>query len=235
MVKWWIRCFLEEVEIIIDTKLLPRRILAYIAGLLILAFGVAFSINSELGVSPVSSVPYVVHHILPFDITVGTATNAVFIIFILLQIAILRKQYKWFNLTQILFATIFGFFADFTLWVMGGLQFPTYAGRLGMLAISVVLIAIGIVFIMAGRLAPLPPEGFAASIETRWPKIKFHVAKMVMDSALVVISLSLSLIFAGEVMGVREGTVISAIVIGKIIPYIKKALRPILVKLEPME
>lgn len=223
---------------IIDTKLLPQRIFAYVVGLLILAFGVGFSINSDLGVSPVSSVPYVVHHVLPFEITVGTATNIIFVIFILLQIVVLGKRFQWFNLTQIVFSTIFGFFLDFARWVMGGdigdggLQFPTYAGQLAMLAISIVLIAIGIVFIMAGRLAPLPPEGFAASVETRWPKIKFHVAKMAMDSGLVVISVVLSLIFLGYLVGVREGTVLSAILIGKIIPYIKKGFRPILIKLE---
>ncbi|MCL2235313.1 MAG: DUF6198 family protein [Defluviitaleaceae bacterium] len=217
---------------IIDTKKLPQRIIAYVAGLMILAFGVAFSINSDLGVSPVSSVPYVVSYLVS-ALSVGNATTAIFVIFIIMQILILRKDYKWFNLTQILFAAIFGFFLDFAQWVMGDLQFPTYAGRLGMLAISIVLIAIGIVFIMAGRLAPLPPEGFAQSLETRFERVKFHVAKMAMDSGLVIIALALSLVFLGRVIGVREGTVISAIAIGKIIPFIRKMLRPILAKLEP--
>ena len=36
------------------------RILFYVLGLLIMAFGVAISVNSELGVSTVNSLPYVI-------------------------------------------------------------------------------------------------------------------------------------------------------------------------------
>lgn len=45
------------------TKSFLIRLLIYILGLLILALGVAFSINSNLGVSPVSSLPYVISQI----------------------------------------------------------------------------------------------------------------------------------------------------------------------------
>ena len=35
-----------------------ERIIFYVLGLLVLAFGVAVSVNSNLGVSPVNSLPY---------------------------------------------------------------------------------------------------------------------------------------------------------------------------------
>ena len=37
-----------------------KRIVIYLAGLFFVALGVAFSVNSNLGVSPVNSLPYVV-------------------------------------------------------------------------------------------------------------------------------------------------------------------------------
>lgn len=42
-----------------DTKLI-NRFLAYILGLFFLSLGVTFSINSQLGISPVNSLPYVI-------------------------------------------------------------------------------------------------------------------------------------------------------------------------------
>ena len=41
-----------------------RKAAVYAAGLLFMAFGVAFSVNSGLGVSPVNSLPYVVSLVL---------------------------------------------------------------------------------------------------------------------------------------------------------------------------
>ena len=63
-------------------------------GLIIMAFGVAFSIKAGLGTSPISSVPYVTSEIS--GLSVGTTTIIMNFIFVLMQIAILRKQYDWF-------------------------------------------------------------------------------------------------------------------------------------------
>jgi len=194
-----------------------------------LAFGVVFAMNSDLGTSPVASVPYVAALLLP--ISVGMLSTAMFLVFIAIQIAILRKQFKLLDLTQLGFAFVFGFFVDFAVFIMDGLQFPGYIGRLLMIIIGIILIAIAISFLITARLPLLPPESLCAAIEKRvsprWPRFKFHIVKMCLDSVLVIIALSVSLIFLGEVAGVREGTVLSAIAIGKIIPYVRKALAPI--------
>ena len=116
------------------------RVIVYALGLLILAFGVAFSVNSNLGVSPANSFPYVVSLIL--NQKMGTCVTVIFISYILLQILILRKEFQWINLTQILFSTLFGKFVDFAKMVLGDFCIPTYAGRLLMLAISLSLIHI---------------------------------------------------------------------------------------------
>ena len=39
---------------------LPQRVAVYVLGIMFIALGVAFSINSDLGISTVSSLPYVV-------------------------------------------------------------------------------------------------------------------------------------------------------------------------------
>jgi uncharacterized membrane protein YczE len=204
------------------------RIAAYAIGLLILAFGVAFSVNSNLGVSPANSFPYVVSLIISQKM--GTCVTVIFICYILLQILILRKDFQWINLTQILFSTLFGKFVDFAKFVLSDFCIPTYAGRLLMLAISVVLIAIGISMYMGAKLVNMPTEGLASAIASKLPNKEFHQVKVMVDCASVSTGLILSVIFLGGLQGIREGTIISAIVIGKVIPYANKLTKPILQK-----
>ena len=204
------------------------RIVAYAIGLLILAFGVAFSVNSNLGVSPANSFPYVVSLIL--NTKMGNCVTVIFICYILLQILILRKDFQWINLSQILFSTLFGKFVDFAKLVLDGFCFPTYAGRLLMLAISVVLIAIGISMYMGAKLVNMPTEGLASAIAAKLPNKEFHQTKVMVDCASVGTALILSVCFLGGLQGIREGTIISAIVIGKVIPYANKVTKPILQK-----
>jgi len=207
-----------------------QRVATYIAGLFILAWGVAFSINSDLGVSPVNTLPVVVARI--FDTLPGMWTTTMMAMFMFVQIIILRRKYKLINLTQIFFSFAFGLFLDLTLWLMRGYQFPTYFGRFGMLIISIFLISAGLTLIIGAKLVPLPPEGLCIVIASLFKNGKFHVVKMIFDSSLVLAGIVLALIFLGGLddvlLSVREGTVISAVAIGKMIPYCQKVMSPLL-------
>lgn len=96
-----------------------KRYLLLLAGLAVMAFGVAFSIKASLGTSPISSVPYVVSLFTP--LTVGTATITMHCVFILLQILILRKNYHPIQLMQLPVAFFFGYLTDFGVWAVQGI------------------------------------------------------------------------------------------------------------------
>jgi uncharacterized membrane protein YczE len=198
----------------------------YILGLFVLAFGVAMSINSRLGVSPVNAVPYITGRIFGTD--PGRWATAMFILFALMQIAILKKDFRPFDMIQIIFAIFFGYFLDFALWIQGGFQLPTYFGQLAMLIASIILIAAGLVLIISTKIIALPPEALCMAIAGKIKGAKFHNVKIIVDSSLVINAIALSLLILGGLEGIREGTVLSAILIGKTIPPIKKALSPIL-------
>ena len=53
------------------------RILFYVLGLFVMAFGVTFAANSNLGMSPVNSIPAVLSAIT--NIEMGTVVSAVFV------------------------------------------------------------------------------------------------------------------------------------------------------------
>lgn len=206
-----------------------QRVLFYIAGLFFLAFGVAFSVNSKLGVSPVNSLPYVVSLVSGIDM--GTCVVAIFSSYILIQILLLKRQFCWINLTQILFSTIFGYFVDLAKWIVGDFALPTYFGQLGMLAISIVLVAVGVCLYMDVNLVNMPMEGMTYAVkETIFPKRQFHDVKVIMDCAIVGIGILLSLVCLGKVEGIREGTVICALLVGKIMKPLQKVIKPFLEK-----
>lgn len=198
-----------------------NRVLIYIIGLFSLAMGVAFSVNANLGVSPVNSLPYVISVIL--SVPMGNCVTVVFASYILLQIIILRKEFKWINLTQLIFSTIFGYFVDFTKWILGDFTIPTYFGSLAMVAVSLVLIALGIMLYVEANLVPMPMEGLTMALAGKLHK-PFPRMKIIVDCIVVAIGIVLSLVFLHKLDGIREGTVITALLVGKLIPPIKKAI-----------
>lgn len=200
------------------------RILIYALGLLFLAFSVAFAINSDLGMSPVNSLPYAIS--LVSGVQLSTCVIIVFSFYILLQIVLLGKNFKWYNLFQLAFSTLFGYFVDFAKWALGDFCLPTYFGRLGMLAISIVLISIGISLYIDAKLIPMPMEGLTLALSDRL-HVKFHNMKIIVDCIVVGLAAALSLLFLHRLEGVREGTIISALLVGKAIALMQRWIQPL--------
>ncbi len=206
------------------------RLLVYLLGLFLLAMGVAISINSNLGVSPVSSLPYIFSLILNLPMSLCIA--GVFAVYILLQALILRRAFRPVSLVQIVFSFVFGYFTDLAKWIIGDFAIPTYAGRLAMLAVSVVLIAIGVHLYVSVKLLPMPMEGLSLAISSK-TGLPFHNTKMIIDCLVVGVAIALSFLFLGGLSGIREGTVITAVVVGRVIGLIRRPLAPLLRRLCP--
>lgn len=204
---------------------LARRAVIYALGLLSMAFGVALSINSGLGVSPVNSLPYVVSLILKADM--GSCVAGIFSLYVLVQILICRRDFSWINLTQLLFSTLFGYFVDFAKAVVGDFAPSAYAGQMALLVASMLLVALGVCLYMDAGLVNMPMEGMAKAVSDRLLRgMAFHDIKVLMDCAAVAAALALSLVFLGEVQGIREGTLLCALLVGKLMKPMQKAAKP---------
>lgn len=203
------------------------RVLIYIPGLFFMAIGVAVSVNANLGISPVNSLPYVISRISGFALS--SCVIGVFTVYILAQIVLLRREFQWINLTQLIFSTIFGYFVDFAKWLLGDFCLPTYAGRLVMLAASIVVVSLGVELYLEASLVPMPMEGMTLAL-AQVTKKPFPNVKIVVDCTVVLLGLVLSLALLHRLDGVREGTIIAAVVTGKVIALIKKPLSPLIQK-----
>ena len=182
-------------------------------GLTIMAFGVAFSIKADLGISPISTVPYVTS--LISGLSVGTTTIIMNFLFVLIQIAILRRQYDWFQLLQFPAAIVFGTMIDVAEYLLQGIQVSNYLEEWLFCIIGIVLIALGISVEVMANLVTTAGEGIVLAICKVAP-VKFGNMKMGFDITLVCISVVLSLVFLGGVEGVREGTLAAMIFVGQV-------------------
>ena len=201
-----------------------KRLVVYVFGLFIIAFGVSISKMSDLGVSPVNSIPCVISEILQVDM--GICTTCVFIGFILIQLLIMRKDFQWKNLLQILCSTLFGSFVSLTNRIAEMLLpvCSNYAMRLVYVGISMILIAVGILLYIEADVLLMPGEGVMQAVSYK-TNIAFSTAKLGFDWSVVIISAILSLIFMKGLVGVREGTVIAAFGVGICLKFITKFLQ----------
>jgi len=193
--------------------------------MLVLAFGVVFAINSGLGVSSVTSLPFVIS--LVTGVNIGVCVAAIFTLSILIQVVILRNEFRYIDFTQIIFTFMFGYFVAFAQMLIGDFRIPTYAGQLVMLAISIILLTCGLTMYIEARLVNMPAEGLVASIAYK-AGTAFHTIKMPLDCFIVTISVTLSFMFLGELHGIREGTILSALFVGRLMPVMKRLIMPVI-------
>ena len=202
---------------------LAARLTIYCLGLLVLAFGIALSVNCNLGVSPVSSLPYVVSQIL--GISLGTCTTLVYGTYVLIQMVLNGRKFQPALLLQLVFSTIFGYFVDGAKAILGDSMLPTYLGQLAMLAVSIVLIGFSLVLYIDVKIAPMPAEGLVGCIAEKTGK-PFSNMKTMFDCASVAAAIVLSLLFLGKLSGIREGTILTALLAGRMMGLLRKWIGP---------
>lgn len=198
------------------------RCLLLVAGLFIMAFGVAFSIKAGLGTSPISSLPYVLSLFTP--LTVGTATIALHVTLILLQILLLRRRYDPVQLLQLPVALVFGGLTDFSVWALQSITVSAYPARWVLCLAGILLVGVGVSFEVTANLVTLAGEGMVLAVCKVFP-VSFGNVKIGFDVTLVVIASVLSLLFLGGLYGVREGTVAAAFCVGLIARQVNRPMR----------
>lgn len=202
-----------------------QRLFLYLVGMLLVAVGVAWSIRSGLGISPVTSLPYVLSLVSGLDLAV--AVVLVYLVFVGIQFLLEPKAFRVYHLLEVVVAVLFGAFTDISKWMINQIPLPelNYTGRLLLLAVSMVLIAIGVVLYVNTHLIPMAMEGMQKAFAHRFHKEFGHI-KILVDTGVVLLAAALSLVCTHTLVGIREGTVLSAIVIGKIVHLIQPSIQP---------
>ena len=190
-----------------------KRICLFVIGLFIMSLGVAFSIVSTLGTTPISSNSYSLALIT--NINIGITTFIFNAALILIQFLILRSRFHKRRLLQLINCVLFGYFTDLALYIVSFIPFDgSVIMMIVFLFISIFLTAFGIFVYMPANIAPLPGEGCVESVAivTNW---RFSTIKIGFDATMVIISLIMCGLWYTNILGaVNIGTIISAFLVG---------------------
>ena len=120
---------------------------------------------------------------------------------------------------------------DFAKAVVGDFALPTYPGQLIMLAVSMVFVALGVCLYMDAGLVNMPMEGMTNAIAERIVKKPFHDVKVAVDCLAVAAAILLSFVGLGGLEGIREGTLLCALLVGKMMKPMQKVVAPLVARL----
>ena len=207
-----------------------KRYIIFLVGLFVNSLGVSLITKANLGTSPISSIPYVLS--LNFPLTLGNFTIIFSILLIILQLFILRKNFKLEHLLQIPISILFGYFIDLTMLLFSFVNPTAYIAKLIYLLIGCVILDFGVYMEVLADVAMLPGESFVRAIVQTWHR-EFGSTKVCFDVSMAVIAAALSFILAHRLDGVREGTVIAALLVGflarqfgRLLAFVKPMLFP---------
>lgn len=205
-----------------------KRLLVYAVGLFCMAVGVVLSVKSALGVSPVTSLANVVSQITRADL--GLCTTLVYCSYLLVEIAVLRRDFKPHMLLQVVGTFVFGSLVSLVTKLLAFLPAPTfYPMRLLYLVCSIPMVALGVMLYLAPNILPLPAEGLSLALSVKTGR-SVATCKTGFDCTVVLLSVTLSLIFFHGLVGIREGTILSALLVGFVMKRLMRVCQPALLR-----
>ena len=198
-----------------------KRYVIFLIGLFVNSLGVSLITKASLGTSPISSIPYVLS--LSFPFTLGNFTIFFSVFLILLQLVILRRNFKLEHVLQIPVSILFGYFIDLTMILFTWVNPQSYIMKIVYLLIGCLILGFGVYMEVLADVVMLPGESFVRAIVLTW-KTNFGTTKICFDVSMAVIAAILSFVFKGQLNDVREGTVIAALLVGFIARVLGKRL-----------
>lgn len=200
-----------------------------LVGLFVMASAMAFLSVAGLGISPVQSLAYVISCKFPDVITFGTASAIWNMILVVVQILLLRKEFRLWELLQIPLTLYFAVVIDLAK------GFVTIApvgmtARVMVMLLGVAVLAFGIFLTVEGNLVMNSGEAAVKAIAKKAKK-SFGNVKVVFDIGIVLTAIVTSLLLFGEFRWdmVGIGTLCSAFFTGFVIKGLGK-LKGLLIK-----
>lgn len=208
-------------RILIDhINITAKRLCLYIFGLFFLSLGVSFSIQANLGVSPVSSLAYA--FTLSTGISIGIMTVAANVLFIIIQIILSKKLNVREASVQLLIAFLFGFMMDITLALLQVFPAPeTWVMRGVFLVTSLFVVSLGLLGYFSAKFPLMPYDELTHVISEKF-NMQFSKAKITSDLLNVLAAGLICIVFIQSLGSIGVGTLIAAYFIGKITGFMMK-------------
>ncbi|WP_035757625.1 YczE/YyaS/YitT family protein [Granulicoccus phenolivorans] len=191
----------------------------FVVGIFLMSLGVALTVRAGIGTTPISSLPVVFS--TAFPLSLGTTTVIINVLLIILQILLLRRDYPRFQLWQLPAGFLFGGLCDLSIWLTRGIEVHAYWAQLLVSVAGTLVLAVGVWMQVTPKVLNLPGEGAVIAL-CHVTGAEFGKVKVIFDWTLVALAAISSLLLMGRLEGVREGTVISAFLVGILVRFFSR-------------
>ncbi len=188
-----------------------KRYTVFLLSIVVVGTGITMITQAGLGTTAVASIPFVLSR--STALSFGTLTMLLNILWVFLQWIILRSRFEKKQFLQFLVGPVLGIAIDVSALLLGPLAPSIYIGQLLYLIIGSVVLAFGVFMQIEASVIYNPVEGIVYAI-ARVINKQFGDIKVTFDFVLVLIATVLSFILLGRIVGLREGTILSALLIG---------------------
>lgn len=193
-------------------RLLPRPLML-MAGLGANALGVAVITKAELGTTPLAAIPYGLSLVLP-HLTLGQWTIVFGLALTVVQLMVDPTPVRWGQVgVQTVLGIVFGSAIDLCMALLTHVSLHGYLQALALLLLGCLVIAVGAYLEVVANIVMLPGDAFVRAVSRR-AHVRFGRVRVVSDVSMSLIGAAISWIFLHSAGSVREGTLISAIVVG---------------------
>ncbi len=190
----------------------------FILSTIILGLGICLVTMADLGTTAITSPPYVMSQFVP--ISFGMLVMLMNTLYVFIQLILLSSKFPKTQYLQLLVGPVLGVAIDSWSYIISFIPQPFYSVQLFMVVLGCVVIALSIVLQLKANVVNNPAEGIVKviAIKTNQP---FSTIKLMFDVVLVIIALIISTTALGMIYGVREGTIISTILVGALVKVIQ--------------
>lgn len=192
-----------------------------VAAMVLNSLAVTLMIKADFGISAISSVPYVLYVAFPV-MSLGTWNALIQCAWLVITMLAIRKIKPGYLFSFVL-AFVFGLMLDgwealMAPWTMA------MAARIGYYAAGFGIMSVGIsLFFLCGT--PVLPFDTVPRAFVLEKGLSVRTARTAFDLINLVLSLSVSLLFVGRIVGIGIGTVVSALFIGTVASKITEWLK----------
>ncbi len=209
------------------TKKVCLSELAYVIGIVALALGTALMERADFGMSMVVAPAYLLHLKLSQywpAFTFGMS-EYVFQAVLLIVLCVIMRRFKRSYLFSFVTAVFYGFALDLMIGAVGCIPWGGLAWRIACYLVGMLFCAIGVALLFHTYIAPEAYELFVKEIAARGNK-EIYKVKTAYDCASCLLGILLSFLFFGfgHFEGVKLGTVVCALVNGRLIGWIGGAM-----------
>lgn len=206
-------------------KNIAVRIIRMFLGIVLVSLGNTFIIKAGLGQSTMSGACSAVSEIT--NVRVGNYFTIMNYILILVQLIILRKDFKVIQLLQIGVASVQGLvinFFQYDFYPIASLKPDSYFACWIFIILGILLMSFGVSIVILADVILMPLEGCCKAISDK-TKVRFGTIRQAADVLFIVITVICLLIWQIPNHYIREGSLFYTLVFGKSINYTMPLLK----------